>query len=393
MQMSKVFSKALEREIEVDRYIGKFENDPNSPTVIMFGGIHGNEPSGVFALDVVCNHIRSEHLDLKGNFYALAGNLCALPEGERFCDVDLNRIWNGKSISDLEKNTASLNGQARKEDRQMLELLNEIKYILNRNKGEFYFIDLHTTSSQSCPFIPINDTMANRRFARKFPVPTVLGIEEFLDGPLLSYINEIDHIALGFEGGQHDEKSAIHNHIAFIGLALLYSNCISKNEIPDYKTYLQNLKEAGRKERGIYEIVKRFEVLDNNSFDMNPGFESFDMIKKNQHLANYKNQKVKAEKDGKIFMPLYQKQGEDGFFVIREIPAIWLKLSSLLRKIKFEALLVLLPGISRDSDNSKTIVVNRNIAKYLSNELFHLLGFRRKTGSGDFYRFTRREQI
>ena len=35
------------------------------------------------------------------------------------------------------------------------------------------------------------------------------GIEEYLNGPLLSYINELGYVAFGFEGGQHDDISAI----------------------------------------------------------------------------------------------------------------------------------------------------------------------------------------
>jgi hypothetical protein len=275
----------------------------------------------------------------------------------------------------------------------MFELLNEINYIIKRSKGPLYFIDLHTTSSKSCPFIPINDTMENRRFARKFPVPTVLGIEEFLDGPLLSYINEIDHVALGFEAGQHDDKNSIQHHIAFVGLVLLYSNLITENDIPDYHTYWKKLKEAGQKERGIYEIKHRYEVNDASKFSMKKGFKSFDKIEKGQALAKDNDIPINAIESGKIFMPLYQNQGEDGFFIIAKIHPIWLKLSSLLRKLKVEALLVALPGVKRDPENPKTIVLNRTIARFFSKDIFHLLGFRMKAKDQNTYRFTRREKL
>ena len=39
--------------------------------------------------------------------------------------------------------------------------------------------------------------------------PIVLGIEEYLQGPLLSYINTLGYVSLGFESGQHDNKQAI----------------------------------------------------------------------------------------------------------------------------------------------------------------------------------------
>lgn len=389
--MGKVYSKALDEEILVDRYIGKFEGDPSKPTIVAIGGIHGNEPSGVFALNKVCDHILNRDIKLNGSFYALSGNLCALPMGRRYCDVDLNRIWTSDHISKLES-SPDLNGTARKEDFQMHELLVEIKKIVARAKGELYFIDLHTTSSQSCPFIPINDTLANRNFAQKFPVPTVLGIEEFLEGPLLSYINEIDHIALGFEGGQHDEKDAIKHHIAFMSLVLLYAGLVKKGDMPQYETFVTSLSEAGKKERSIYEIRERFGVENAELFEMESGYKSFDLIYKGQKLATYNGKQINASEGGKIFMPLYQKQGDDGFFIIRRISPFWLNLSSILRRIRFESVLILLPGVKRDPQNDKTLIIDRRIARFMSVQLFHLLGYRMKQREEFNFRFTRRER-
>jgi hypothetical protein len=235
--------------------------------------------------------------------------------------------------------------------------------------------------------------MTNRRFARKFPVPTVLGIEEFLDGPLLSYINELDHIAIGFEAGQHDDKTSIEHHIAFVSLVLLYAGLIDEIDFPDYQRYAQKLKQAGKLHRGIYEIRSRFEIERNDAFTMYPGYQSFQRIKKDQVLAEYEGRKIRARKNGQIFMPLYQNQGEDGFFIIRKIPLVWLKLSSLLRKIRFDNFLLTLPGISRDNANSKTLIVNTRVARFYGKEIFHLLGYRMKSKAGNSMKFTRRESL
>ena len=48
--MIKVYSKALDQSIEVDRLIGQIRGEQPGPTIIFLGGMHGNEPSGVFAL-------------------------------------------------------------------------------------------------------------------------------------------------------------------------------------------------------------------------------------------------------------------------------------------------------------------------------------------------------
>ena len=51
--MAEVHSKALNRSITVDRIIGQLIGEERGPCIIYTGGIHGNEPSGIFALQQV----------------------------------------------------------------------------------------------------------------------------------------------------------------------------------------------------------------------------------------------------------------------------------------------------------------------------------------------------
>ena len=136
----------------------------------------------------------------------------------------MNRIWTHARLSNL-KNQHKLNN----EQKEQAVLFSLIKEIITTNSGPFYFIDFHTTSSKTLPFITINDALINRKFSKLFPVPIVLGIEEFLNGPLLSYINELGYVAVGFESGQHDELNAVSNHISFTYLTLVYSGVLEKN--------------------------------------------------------------------------------------------------------------------------------------------------------------------
>ena len=50
---------------------------------------------------------------------------------------------------------------------------------------------------------------------------------------------------------------------------------------------------------------------------MKPGFKNFQAVTKGELLARYDDQDVKAEADGMILMPLYQAQGNDGFFIVK----------------------------------------------------------------------------
>jgi len=189
------------------RILGEFYGTNTGPTVIIFAGIHGNEKAGVHASDKVIQKINERHLKFKGNLHIILGNINALNKGIRFEKVDLNRIWQNDHIEALENNKGELSS----EEKEQSDILIIIKNILIHQPGPFYFLDLHTTSATSVPFITISDSLNNRKFSSNFPIPVVLGIEEYLDGPLLTFINEFGHIALGFEGGSHDAPSSIVN--------------------------------------------------------------------------------------------------------------------------------------------------------------------------------------
>ena len=52
---------------------------------------------------------------------------------------------------------------------------------------------------------------------------------------------------------------------------------------------------------------------------MKEGFKNFDRIEKGQLLATDRHGNILSPTDGLILMPLYQKQGENGFFIVREV--------------------------------------------------------------------------
>lgn len=64
--------------ISFQRIIGKKIGEINSPTVIAFAGIHGNERAGIHALQHVFEKINEKNLSFNGNFYGISGNLNAI---------------------------------------------------------------------------------------------------------------------------------------------------------------------------------------------------------------------------------------------------------------------------------------------------------------------------
>ncbi len=385
--MTKVYSKALNEFTEIDRLIGQYRGEQPGPTLIFTAGIHGNEPAGIFALKDVFDKLQSQNISFKGDMFAIAGNLPALEKGVRYKEVDLNRIWNEDSVSDIRNGMGS---SSEKESIEQKEIYNVVKKLLQKATGPVYFFDLHTTSSETIPFITVNDSLLNRKFTQQYPVPMILGIEEFLDGPLLSYINELGYVAFGYEGGQHDHLDSINNHIAFIYLSLVFCGCLKRSQIEYQKNYDLLYKNSMRSQI-IYEIIRRHEIQAKDHFIMEPGFTNFQHIKKGQFLAKSNGNKIVASESAQVFMPLYQGKGNDGFFEIRHVPKVFLNLSGVLRTIRFDKLLPLLPGVKWSNSKKEKLNVNLKVARFFSKQFFHLLGYRSKQIDKTHLRMKNRE--
>ena len=367
----------------INRILYCQNNNLNDLTLVCIGGIHGNERAGVYGLQKVVENIIDKKINLKGNFYALLGNISAFKKNVRFQDFDLNRIWTKQDIEALNIS----NNFKLKEHKEHYELYCEIKKIFSKHNGPFVFIDLHTTSSPTAPFITISDSLNNRGLANKFNLPIVLGIEEYLDGPLLTYINEFGHISMGFEAGQHHDEKSVLNCEAFVWLVMEKLELINKKKLPfkDFDSLLNFKKQ-------FYEITYRYSLIDYGKFKMISGFNNFDKIIKGQILARNKYMDIKSPFNGLIFMPLYQNQGQDGFFVVKKISKIWLLLSSFLRGLKFHELLRILPGIHKSPENDYCLIADKRIAFFLTTKVFHLFGYRKKIIKKNGIHFIKRDR-
>lgn len=374
------------KDMELERFLGSIKEKKASPTIIAIGGMHGNELAGIYALKRVFKRIEKEKIPFSGNFYGLSGNLKAIANNVRFNKVDLNRLWTKESVEKIISSTYD-----EFEAYELKELYYCIKKIVKKNSGPFIFLDLHTTSADTQPFITISDSLNNRKFSSKFSIPTVLGIEEFLEGPLLSYINEFGHVSLGFEAGQHNKKSSIDNCESFLYLALEALKCLKKEDIKDFDKHKKRFSNF-KNQRDFYEIKYKYEIQKGEDFKMLKGFKNFEEIFTNQVLANSNGKSIKSSFSGQIFMPLYQEKGDDGFFIISKISKKWLIISKYLRKLKLHKFLKFLPGIKSLDKEAYTLIVNPNIAKFFTTDFFHLFGYRKKIRNKDKWLFMKRDK-
>lgn len=375
---------------KLERLLGHIEGSQKGPTTIFFGGVHGNEMSGSTALTEVMEELKALAPLIHGNVYAIRGNIPAQLKNERFIYEDLNRIWTAERIEEI---NAKSDNDLSIEERELIEIHDHVSKIIATGSGPFYFIDLHTTSSKTLPFITISDALINRRFSKQFPVPVVLGIEEYLEGPLLSYINKKGYVSLGFESGMHTDENSIKNSVSFIWLTLCFTGILDRNEVEWFEVHYDRLKNEALSNKEFYEVIHRHQVAKDEKFTMRDGFDSFRNVNKGTILAKHDNKEIKVEEDAILFMPLYQDLGEDGFFLIRKIPNWALKLSAFLRTLKMDGLLARLPGISWKDKSKGSLLVNNGIANLLTKPLFHLFGYRNRVIDKDHIVMHNRERV
>jgi len=289
----------------MEQVLGSATGAEEGPTVVGIGGLHGNEPAGVWALEAVLNELqRSGRGLLRGRFVALVGNRPALRAGTRFLDRDLNRIWTeGPAESDTE-------------GREQAGLERTLEELRPRGASPTYMIDLHTTSGDAPPFTVLGDMPANREFGRVLPVPLVLGLSGHIEGTLLEYLDRRGWVTVGFESGSHRGQRSIAMAASAVWLLLHAAGLLGETD-SRLGAARTRLLGAGSGFPQAVEVFHRHPVTSARSFQMVPGFRSFQPVPEGELLAREGGDEVRAPSAGRLLMPLYQPSGEDGFFLAR----------------------------------------------------------------------------
>jgi succinylglutamate desuccinylase len=251
------------------------------------------------------------------------------------------------------------------------------------------FVDLHTSSADGPPFVCMADTVDNRRVALASRVPIILGIEETIDGASLEWFSSRGIVNFAVEGGRHGHPDTVGNHEAVLWLLLEHCGLLARGAV-DTAPHRRHLQKATAGMPAIVEIVHRRVIAPPDQFAMLPGFTNFMPVRPAQLLAHDVRGEIRADRAGRILLPLYQALGDDGFFLARDVRPFWLSVAAALRRLRLHRRVDWLPGVSVDPTDRNTILVNPAVARWFVTEVFHLLGFRKERQRGDKLAFTRR---
>ncbi|MFT4522311.1 MAG: hypothetical protein ACI8ZN_001256 [Bacteroidia bacterium] len=244
----------------------------------------------------------------------MAGNLEALRLNQRYLHQDLNRVWTRENLDHLHYGNLDLRHT---EYYEMSVIYNHLQEIISNTKEKLFVIDLHTTSSPTIPFIVTNNSQWVQNFITKFPMPVITGLSGFLDGTLLAYINDLGHVGMAYEAGQHLSYQSLVKHESFIWLSLYQAGVLPNLDSSIVNFHRKTLQEELATRNNHFKLISRYKIRAQEQFSMHHGYVNFQKIVAGEELAKNHDGPICAPYDGYIFMPLYQAEGDDGFFIIK----------------------------------------------------------------------------
>jgi len=290
--------------------------------LVAVGGLHGNEDAGVQALGRTLEGLSGKEDRISGDFVAFSGNRRALARNRRYLFQDLNRMWTPEGVKRARERNGAGNGVApagSSEEEEQRDLLAVLDGVLEEKRGEAFFLDLHATSGPGAPFTTLVEAWLSRDLAQCAPVPLILGLGEMLVGTLVGYLTDRGIPSVVFEAGQKGSPGTVDSSEDAIWLALAGGGLISEWDFPQATRGRERLQAAAQGLPPVLEMRYRHPVHPQDHFRMLPGFYSFRPIAAGEVLALDRWGEIRAPEGGRLLLPLYQPQGEDGFFLIREI--------------------------------------------------------------------------
>jgi succinylglutamate desuccinylase/aspartoacylase family protein len=355
------------------RVIADVRGAHRGPTLAVVVGLHGDEAAGVLACERALPVLEGLRSRLRGRVVFLAGNRQALGSGVRHVRRDLNRGWTQPALERLRRLPEREVGD---EDQEQLELAEALRALQPTQSGPLIVVQLCTTSAPSTPFVYFGDTLRNRRLALSLPVTAVLGLEEVSEGGLVGYCTERGHVGIAFCAGRHADPESEERHLAALAVLLVAARCLPAKAVPGLSEHRARLALASAGQPRAVEVLERHATRPGDGFRMLPGFVNLTAVEAHQGVAADAHGPIHSPGAGLLLLPRYQAQGDDGFFLAREIRPAWLKVSEWLRRAGVPRLLPHLPGIRRDPARPRLLVVNPRVARSHVADVMHLCGYR-----------------
>ena len=244
------------------------------------------------------------------------------------------------------------------------------------------FLDLHSTSADGPPFVCMPDTLTNLRIALELPLPAILGLEESINGPLAGLLSDRGYRSVIVEGGRHDRQRTVEFLESTVWILATALGLFEQRHVPDYGSQWNRLAEMGQGLPRVLEIHYRQQTHEGDGFTMFPGFEHYRRVFRGQLLARDNEGEIRAPRSGRIIMPAYKQGTDQGFFIARDVPPLFVWILLLLRKMQLGRFCHLLPGARTLPGQPHMLEVSSWVPGPMIS-LIRLLGWRRTFRDAD----------
>jgi predicted deacylase len=163
--------------------------------LLVFAGIHGDEPCGIYAINRFMNELENGTWNLKNGSITFAyGNLDAMQARTRYVDYNMNRMFGLPGVA-----------------RDSIEY-DRVRLLETLFTGKDAFLDIHSAFSQAPDFM-LAEKIALEIAKSIGPSFVVSGWENFSDvgGDTECFANSVGVPGMTYEAGQHDDPIALEN--------------------------------------------------------------------------------------------------------------------------------------------------------------------------------------
>ena len=310
---------------DIKREIGRYEGENTDLLICAIGAMHGNETAGVLALRALFDMLEAEphrnpHFTFKGRLVGILGNVQAYERRIRYVKKDLNRQFTPDCMSIFSEKNTPPQYPLFFEDLERWQLLKFLKKEIDHcQPKKIVVLDLHTTSAEGGIFSIVAEDTQSLDIAKTLYAPVVQGFIKGIGGTTLHFFNTqnlgVPTVAISFEAGQHTDPLSVERTIAWLVNALRGIGAVAPHDVENRHEVL--LKKYAEKLPKTVQLIGSHRIIPDDKFKMLPNFQNFQPIKKGEILATDRNGNISAPEDCMILMPLYQPQGEDGFFLVK----------------------------------------------------------------------------
>jgi succinylglutamate desuccinylase len=292
-----------------ERLLGKYGSGAGGSTLIITADAWENENRAVAAIRKVLRTLTKFKIPIKGQLVGLAGNTGSSKK-------DLLGEFKGSFSNDNGPNSQDeYLGYNRSEE--FVELIEEFERIPG---SDVYYLDLKTSSSVHSPYLCHSRNPGCVTFASSFPFYKVMGLDKYITDHLGFYLHAKNYTCSTLKVGMHPKYSAEQIHEAAVWWALVQIGCLQDEDVPHFLQHKEVLDGCLADEgKRAFEVAFKYSIKEDEYFRMIPGYKNFQKIQAGDVLATSDGACVTSHWDGRIFMPLYHTQSNDGFFVLKEI--------------------------------------------------------------------------